>query len=136
MRAGGHELPPLNKLRILVCGLNSARDRLTDLVIKADWPRRMILVVDECHRASATQAVRIFDCKPRFALGLSATPEPDSDSDGLPADAVYNQGAVGRALGPIIFDFALKHALEAGLLTKNEQIEDGAARVLSSELAC
>lgn len=120
LMGGAQELPPLSALRILICVLNSARERLPDLVRKADWPRRMLLAVDECHRAAAEQASRIFEAKPRYTLGLSATPEPDLEAGDLPTDAAYNEGVVGKALGPIIYEFTLKQSLAAGLLTPFE----------------
>ncbi len=120
LMGGGQDLLPLDDLRILICVLNSARKRLTALARKAKWPKRMLLVVDECHRASATQARRIFESKPRYTLGLSATPEQDAAVEGIPGDEAYEQGPVGQALGPIIYDFTIKQSLEAGLLTPFE----------------
>lgn len=120
LMGGAQELPHPSTIRVLICVLNSARERLPDLVRREDWGRRMLLVVDECHRAAAAQASRIFEAKPRYTLGLSATPEPDLDAGDLPTDEAYNRGVVGQALGPIIYDFSLKRSLEAGLLTPFE----------------
>lgn len=120
LMGGGQQPPSLSTVRILICVLNSARERLPDLVRRAGWSRRALLVVDECHRAGAAQASRIFDAKPRFTIGLSATPEPDLETGELPSDAAYEQGLVGQALGPIIYDFTLRQSLEAGLLTPFE----------------
>jgi superfamily II DNA or RNA helicase len=120
LMGGGQELPPSAGLRILICVLNSARERLPGLVKRARWAKRMMLVVDECHRASAEQAKRIFDAQPKYTLGLSATPEQDLESEGLPSDEAYEKGVVGQALGPIICDFTIKQSLEAGLLTPFE----------------
>ncbi|MCI0658265.1 MAG: DEAD/DEAH box helicase family protein, partial [Acidobacteria bacterium] len=71
LMGGGREPPPEEGLRILLCVLNSARDRLPAFVEKAGWGPRMLLVVDECHHASAEQARRIFETRPRYTLGLS-----------------------------------------------------------------
>ncbi len=120
LMGGAQELPDLSTIRVLLCVLNSARERLPHLVRRAGWAPRMLLVVDECHRAAAQQAKRIFEVKPRYTLGLSATPEPDLDAGDLPADEAYDKGVVGQALGPIIYDFSLKRSLEAGLLTPFE----------------
>lgn len=120
LMGGAQELPDLSTIRVLICVLNSARERLPELVRRADWARHMLLVVDECHRTAATKASRIFEVKPRYTLGLSATPEPDPDACDLPSDEAYNKGVVGQALGPIIYDFSLKRSLEAGLLTPFE----------------
>ena len=120
LMGGGQELPPLAGLRILICVLNSARERLPEMVRKAGWAHRTLLVVDECHRANATQARRIFDVAPRYTLGLSATPEQDIEAEGLPTDEAYDKGHVGQALGPIIYDFTINQSLAAGLLTPFE----------------
>lgn len=116
----GRPLPPANTLRILVCVLNSAREKLPEFVASAGWGPRMLLIVDECHRSGADQARRIFDSRPRYTLGLSATPEQDGEDEAVPSDQAYGQSVIGQALGPIIFDFTLRMSLEAGLLTPFE----------------
>jgi len=120
LMGGGQELAPASDLRVLICVLNSARERLPGFVSKARWAERMLLVVDECHRANADQARRIFEAKPRYTLGLSATPEQDLEDEGVPTDEAYEKGVVGQALGPIIYDFTIKQSLAAGLLTPFE----------------
>ena len=120
LMGGGQELPPSSDLRVLICVLNSARDRLPGFVSRARWAERMLLIVDECHRANADQAQRIFEAKPRYTLGLSATPEQDLETDGLPTDEAYEKSVVGLALGPIIYDFTINQSLAAGLLTPFE----------------
>ena len=117
---GGAATPDLGEARIVVAVMNSARDRLPKLVEQAGWATRMLLVVDECHRANATQAQRIFEANPAYTLGLSATPEQELEDEHLPADEAYAQSAVGRALGPIIFEFSLRQSVDAGLLTPFE----------------
>lgn len=117
---GGKTLGDAADLRILICVLNSARDRLPGLVQKSGWASRMLLVVDECHRASASEASKIFQSSPRYTLGLSATPETDQSDDAVPSDQVYATSELGKALGPIIFEFSLRESLAAGLLTPFE----------------
>ena len=118
---GGGESPPDDPdIRILICVLNSARDRLPDLVKNFGWSSRLMLVVDECHTTNATQASNIFDTNPKYSLGLSATPEPGDGDSTIPDDEAYKQSPVGKGLGPIIFEFSLKESLEAGLLTQFE----------------
>lgn len=117
---GGQKPPMLDNIRILVCVINSARKELPELLKAARWPERMLLVVDECHRAHAIESRRIFDQTPKFTLGLSATPEQDSENEELPTDEAYKDSIVGRALGPIIYDFTIKDSLAAGLLTPFE----------------
>lgn len=120
LMGAGRAIPPADTLRILVCVINSARDKLPAFVAGAGWGSRMLLVVDECHRAGADQAQRIFESKPRYTLGLSATPEQEGEDEAVPTDTAYAQSIIGQALGPIIFDFTLRMSLEAGLLTPFE----------------
>ncbi len=117
---GGQQPSLLATKRILVCVLNSARTKLADLVRKAGWPDRMLLVVDECHRAKADQAKKIFDSKARYTLGLSATPESADEDETVPPVEAYNSGAVGLALGPILYEFSLEQCHAAGLLSPFE----------------
>jgi superfamily II DNA or RNA helicase len=117
---GGSDPPDLGRVRILISVINSARERLPDLVRSAGWSERLLLVVDECHRANAEKAQRIFDAKPAFTLGLSATPEQELEGEGIPPDEAYARGPVGQGLGPIIFEFSLKESAEAGLVTPFE----------------
>lgn len=120
LMGGGESVGDAANLRILICVLNSARDRLPGFVQKAGWASRMLLVVDECHRANASEASKIFHSNPRYTLGLSATPETDQSDDSVPSDQVYATSDVGKALGPIIFEFSLRQSLAAGLLTPFE----------------
>jgi len=120
LMGGGQEMPPISSIRILICVLNSARVHLPKLVRQAGWSDRMLLVVDECHRSAASQARNIFDSKPRYTLGLSATPEPDLENSDVPTNSAYESSIVGKSLGPIIYDFSLNQSLAAGLLTPFE----------------
>jgi len=123
---GGGENPGLlANARILICVLNSARQKLPDLVRKAGWPERMLLVVDECHRAKAAEAKKIFAVGARYTLGLSATPESADDDSSVPPTEAYDKGDVGQALGPIIFDFTLQECAAAGLLAPFEVLHVG-----------
>ena len=115
---GGSESPAsLDDLRVLICVLASARQKLPDLIATAGWADRMLLVVDECHRSRAAQSQQIFECGPRYTLGLSATPETADDDDAVPQREAYDQGVVGQALGPIIYEFSLQECHDAGLLS-------------------
>jgi superfamily II DNA or RNA helicase len=116
---GGHQPRDLANVRILISVLNSARDQLPAIVTKAAWAERMMLVVDECHRSNAEKARKVFMARPKYTLGLSATPEQDG-GEGIPSNEAYAASPVGQALGPIIYDFSLRAALEAGLLTPFE----------------
>lgn len=120
LMGGGQELPPLAFIRVLICVLASARERLPKLIREAQWAEHLLLVVDECHRANAAQARNIFESGPKYTLGLSATPEQDAESEGMTSDESYAASAVGQALGEIIYDFSLRRSLDAGLLTPFE----------------
>jgi superfamily II DNA or RNA helicase len=122
---GGHTPGLLANARILVCVLNSARKQLTKLVQQASWPERMLLVVDECHRAKASKAKNIFAANPRYTLGLSATPESADDDETMPAVAAYNESDMGKALGSIIYELSLEQAHAAGLLSPFEVLHVG-----------
>ena len=117
---GGAAAPDLGRARIVIAVINSARDRLPKLVAEHGWSSKLLLVVDECHRANAAQAQRIFDTAPAYTLGLSATPEQELEDESVPADEAYAQSAVGKALGPIIFEFSLRESVESGLVTPFE----------------
>jgi superfamily II DNA or RNA helicase len=120
LMGGGNQVEDLSVYRIVIAVLNSAREKLPELVQKAEWSSRMLLVVDECHRAEAEQARRIFDSKPAYTLGLSATPEPGLEYEDVPPDDSYNQSVIGQNIGPIIYEFSLQDSLNAGLLTPFE----------------
>lgn len=117
---GGQPMKSLSGVRLLIAVLNSARERLPAMVRRALWPDHMLLIVDECHRANASQARKVFQAKPAYTLGLSATPEQELQDDGVTANDAYEASAVGKALGPIIYEFSIKQSLEAGLLTPFE----------------
>ncbi|HXF52181.1 MAG TPA: DEAD/DEAH box helicase [Dehalococcoidia bacterium] len=120
LMGGGFQPQHLRDSRLLIAVLNSARDRLPEMARREHWSDRMLLVLDECHRAAAEQARKVLNCRPRYTLGLSATPEPGLEMSELPPDEAYNKGILGRELGPIIYDFTLQDSLAAGLLTPFE----------------
>lgn len=117
---GGHSPPGLGAVRILVTVLNSAREQLPEMVRRATWAERLLLVVDECHRANAMRAQKVFDVGALYTLGLSATPESELDAADVPATDAWNASPAGQALGPIIYEFSIRESLEAGLLTPFE----------------
>ncbi len=117
---GGESVPENPDIRIVICVINSAQARLPALVKKFGWNDKLLLVVDECHRANASEAKRVFESRPAYTLGLSATPETDQGDDTVPTNDAYAASEVGQALGPIIFEFSLKESLIAGLLTPFE----------------
>lgn len=98
--------------RVIIAVINTAAKKLPALVEgRAD----VMLVVDECHRAGAPTFSRVLLTPARFRLGLSATPDRDEvDDDGEPLK--YDEQAVGRSLGSVVFRFTLQQARVAGLL--------------------
>ncbi len=101
--------------RVLISVLASAHKRLPELVRKAGVAENLLLVVDECHRAGATDMSQVFRTERAFNLGLSATPERDEDSE-QDEDADYDKSSLGNELGPIIYDFKLIDALKLGVV--------------------
>lgn len=110
----------LSSVRVFICVLASAKKHLPELIKSADWERKMLLIVDECHKAGADQAKNIFQIKPAFTLGLSATPERSDESENQFADEGFNNSTLGKALGPIIFDYTIDQCFEDGLLAPFE----------------
>jgi superfamily II DNA or RNA helicase len=61
--------------RILIAVLNSASKKLAQDVQYSGVSDRLLLIVDECHRAGAPEMQRVFATMRACSLGLSATPE-------------------------------------------------------------
>jgi superfamily II DNA or RNA helicase len=113
--------------RILICVLNSAARKLPELVQRSGVSASLLLIVDECHRAGAAEMQRIFATPRAFSLGLSATPERESDQ--APRDDEFNEppkeqekpiqfdeSVLGRELGPVIFELNYAKAIGLGVL--------------------
>jgi hypothetical protein len=105
--------------RILICVLNSAARKLPDLVRSAGVGSSMLLIVDECHRAGAKEMRRIFETERAFSLGLSATPERESDFAEQEGDLTepveeenYNPVSFDETVTGIPADFAHKDLVE------------------------
>jgi len=116
-----------DRTRILICVLNSASRKLPDLVRQSGFGPSLLLVVDECHRAGASEMQKIFRTERAYSLGLSATPERDSDfKDEDESTSSSNQEAVlplefeetvlGKELGPVIFELNYADAIRLGVL--------------------
>lgn len=120
---GGYSDALGGSVRILVCVLNSAAAKLPRM--GGSGRERLLLIVDECHRAGAAQMSQVFATPRKYTLGLSATPErddpteSDDESDETPSesDAGFDESLLGRELGPIIFEFDYRQALAAGNLS-------------------
>jgi superfamily II DNA or RNA helicase len=114
--------------RILICVLNSAARKLPELVRKAGVGASLLLVVDECHRAGATEMQRVLTTERAFSLGLSATPERESDiaqrdgdlteplGDESYGPIAFDDSILGRELGPVIFELSFADAIDLGVL--------------------
>lgn len=70
----------------------------------------LLVVADEVHRLGSRQASRIFDLDAGARLGLSATPRRFGDANGTSAILDY--------FGPVVHEFGLADAIEAGRLCK------------------
>lgn len=101
---------------VIVAVINSAAKKLPSLVADSD---RMMLIVDECHRAGAKTFSQVLNTPARFRMGLSATPDREElDEDG--EQIAYNDQIAGQKLGDIVFRFTLREAREAGWLPDYE----------------
>ena len=114
--------------RILICVLNSAARKLPELVRDAGVGASLLLIVDECHRAGSKEMRRVFEAERAFSLGLSATPERDSDPverEGYLTEpledesydvASFDETVIGQELGPVIFELNYADAINLGVL--------------------
>lgn len=124
---GGNDGVFDDRIRILVCVLNSASKKLPALVEKSGVASSLLLIVDECHRAGATEMRRVFATKRTSSLGLSATPEREGEGktgdengdifnndDSLPQ--AFADSVLGQELGPVIFELNYADAIGLGVL--------------------
>lgn len=114
--------------RILICVLNSAARKLPEFVRKAGVGASLLLVVDECHRAGATEMQRVLNTERAFSLGLSATPERESDHEPREAElfepsaednygpVAFDDSVIGQELGPVIFELNYADAIALRVL--------------------
>jgi superfamily II DNA or RNA helicase len=116
------------EVRILICVLNSAARKLPELVRKTGIGSSLLLIVDECHRAGAKEMRRIFETERVFSLGLSATPERESDYSEREGDltepvddenynsVTFDESVIGKELGPVIYELNYAEAIRLGVL--------------------
>jgi superfamily II DNA or RNA helicase len=125
LMGAGHDDAFDERVRVLICVLNSASKKLAGVVKQAGVGGSLLLVVDECHRAGAAEMRRVFTTERAFGLGLSATPErddePRGEDDGSAADddavtLAFEDSVVGRELGNIIFELDYAEAIRLGVL--------------------
>ncbi len=126
LSGGGHDETFSEKIRVLISVLNSASKKLPTLVRDAGIGNSLLLIVDECHRAGAAEMQKVFQTQRAFSLGLSATPERDSDPSDDDADHSSNEfvamplsfeeTVLGQELGPVIFELNYAEAISLGVL--------------------
>jgi len=107
-----------NQKRIIICVLKSAAKKLPNIV-EEKLGSKLLLVVDECHRAGAAEMRKVFKVNRKYELGLSATPErEDSEEEkkGIVFNGSYNDSLLGREIGPLIYEMSLKQAFDMGIL--------------------
>ena len=111
--------------RIIIAVLNSASKKLAQDVQRSGISDRLLLIVDECHRAGAPEMRRVFETRRAFSLGLSATPERETDiseesengeaenSDSVPP---FESTAIGQELGNVVYELNYVEAIRQGIL--------------------
>ncbi|GAH67379.1 unnamed protein product, partial [marine sediment metagenome] len=107
-----------NQKRIIICVLKSAAKKLPNIV-EQKLGSKLLLVVDECHRAGAPEMRKVFKVKRKYELGLSATPEredSEEEKNGIVFNGNYNDSLLGREIGPLIYEMSLKQAFDMGIL--------------------
>lgn len=111
--------------RIIIAVLNSASKKLAQDVQRSGVSDRLLMIVDECHRAGAAEMRRVFETRRAYSLGLSATPERESDaadesengeendlSDVIPFESTI----IGQELGNVVFELNYAEAIQQGIL--------------------
>ncbi|WP_207455053.1 DEAD/DEAH box helicase [Azospirillum sp. SYSU D00513] len=121
MLGGGHSDQFTSEVRILIAVLNSAAQKLPEIVRSAKVGDRLLLIVDECHRAGASERRKIFETQRRFSLGLSATPERgDEFDDSANNDEAYQMpsgdAVLAAELGEVVYQLNYAEAIKTGTL--------------------
>lgn len=118
--------------RILLCVINSAQRKLPQMVNTCGCEDKLLLIIDECHRAGASVMSNIFKTKRKYSLGLSATPERDNDVDmlddekcedkncGFDVEENYDNSLLGKELGAIVYEMTLDEAFKKEILPPYE----------------
>jgi superfamily II DNA or RNA helicase len=100
--------------RVVIYVINSARKALA----QDARDHKLMLVVDECHRAGSRENLSIFDAKTVHRLGLSATASRDDMVDEVGNPIPADEQPHIRAIGPIFYRLDLKRARMLGLLPR------------------
>lgn len=99
---------PPSQPHVVVTVINTARTRLAERI--ADWERagnRVLVVVDECHRAGSEHNSAVLTTEASYSLGLSATPER---TDGAHEQRIY------PGIGEPVYRYPLLKALDDEVL--------------------
>ena len=121
---GGNDAKFDEHTRVLICVLNSASKKLAALVEKSHIGSSLLLIVDECHRAGASEMRRVFATHRSSSLGLSATPERERDVEDDIGDSFeddspptnFEDSVLGQELGPVIFELNYADAIRLDVL--------------------
>jgi superfamily II DNA or RNA helicase len=108
---GGYKDDLRGDRRILLAVLASARKELPSLARNAALHDKLLLVVDESHRAGAPEMSQVLKTPRAYTLGLSATPER---GEGL--DAEEESDMLKREIGGIVFEMTYADAISQGIL--------------------
>jgi len=99
---------PPSQPHVVVTVINTARTRLAERI--ADWEsagNRVLVVVDECHRAGSEHNSAVLTTEASYSLGLSATPER---TDGAHEQRIY------PGIGDPVYRYPLLKALDDEVL--------------------
>lgn len=108
LRGGGYK-DNFEGKNVLICVINSAIRN--DFIEKATQGlSHNLLIADECHRAGAKEFRKIFKARRDWNLGLSATPERETDN--------AFEEVLEKELGHIIGRFTYVDALEKGIIPR------------------
>ncbi len=132
LMGGGHAQRFDNDVRVLLCVLNSAAAKLPAEVERAEIADRLLLIVDECHRAGSAIMRDVFRTRRAYSLGLSATPERDepSDEEDESASAInppFDATVLGQELGNVVFEMNYAEAVGLGVLPEFRVVHYGLA---------
>lgn len=129
---GGHDGRLTDETRILICVLNSAATKLTKILESQQFGDRLLMIVDECHRAGAAEMRKVFELKRAYSLGLSATPEREDDApddEDLSSEGqtitTFDDTVLGKELGPVVFELNYADAIAQGVLPRFRVVHYG-----------
>lgn len=127
-RLGGGYTDDYDQCRIVIGVVNSVVSSVPQ--IKDKYPDSLFLIVDECHRLHGQVMRKTFDIKRKYSLGISATPERESQPDAFD-DEDENAGerlfenediedVVREELGDVFFEMGYEQAIRDGFLPEFE----------------